>query len=75
MVTVEVFERLLHSRRDDQMISSKQVMDRLGYKDRGSFWELVHSQSIPHIRLNARVIKFPVAALNDWLRRRSSSVA
>ena len=59
---------------DDRFLSSKEVMGLLGYKDRSSFWNLVYSQGIPHIRLNARVIKFPTAALQAWLEKRSNFI-
>ena len=59
---------------DDRFLSSNEVMSLLGYKDRSSFWNLVCSQGIPHIRLNARVIKFPTAALQAWLEKRSNYV-
>ncbi len=57
------------------LLSSAEVMKTLGYKDRGSFWQLVYREGIPHVRLNARVIKFPEAGLHDWIRRRSSDAA
>ena len=50
-------------------------MTYLGYKDAGSFRELVYREGIPHIRFNARVIKFPIAGLDDWLNGRSSDAA
>ena len=59
----------------NQLLTSAIVMARLGYKDRGSFWQLVYREGIPHVRLNQRVIKFPSAGLEEWLRRRSSCAA
>ena len=58
-----------------RLLSSTEVMQRLGYNDRGSFWQLVYREGIPHVRLNSRVIKFPAAGLDDWLNRRSSDAA
>lgn len=56
----------------EQLLTSSAVMARLGYKDRGSFWQLVYREGIPHVRLNRRVIRFPSAGLEAWLQRRSS---
>lgn len=55
-----------------QLLSSNVVMAMLGYKDRGSFWQAVYREGIPHVRINARVIRFPVDGLDGWLRKRSS---
>lgn len=48
-------------------------MALLGYRDRGSFWSMVHSQGVPCVRINARVIRFPEAALADWIRLRQNA--
>ncbi|AOS46085.1 hypothetical protein Verru16b_03180 [Lacunisphaera limnophila] len=50
-------------------------MGILGYKARGSFWDMVYREGVPHVRVNARVIRFPEAALIEWIRRRSSDAA
>lgn len=55
------------------MLSSNEAMVQVGYKDRGSFWDLVYDQGIPHVRYNSRVIKFPRDGLDDWKRRRGSA--
>lgn len=53
-------------------LSSRDVMTRLGYRDRKSFWEAVHRQGIPCTRITARKIVFFEPLLNDWLARRTS---
>lgn len=53
------------------LIKSSEAMARLGYKDRGAFWDYVHKHAVPHIRLNARNIKFESAALDHFLSRRT----
>jgi len=56
------------------LLTSTETMLALGYKDRGAFWNMVYRESVPHVRLNARVIRFAAAALAEWIRRRSSDV-
>jgi len=53
------------------LLSSAVVMEMLGYRNRASFWQFVHSSGLPHIRLNARHIRFDSRALNAWLERRT----
>lgn len=60
---------------ENTLMSSNELMSLLGYKDRGSFWSLVYGKGIPHIRLNARVIKFERSAVDDWLRQRNTNAA
>lgn len=55
----------------NDLLKSKEVKARLGYKDNGAFWDLVHRQSIPCIRLNSKNIIFRRGAVDDWLRQRS----
>ncbi len=57
------------------LLKTAYVMQRLGYKDRGAFWDAVHRHRIPHVRINARNVKFPEAALEDWIRKRSIGCA
>ena len=61
-----------HSGNFGDLVKTHVAMQIVGYADKGSFWKLVYSQAIPHIRYNQRVIKFSRAALYDWLRKRSS---
>jgi hypothetical protein len=53
-------------------LSSTTVMARLGYspKNRAGFWIAVRRARIPFIRLNARNIRFPLMAFEDWLASR-----
>jgi hypothetical protein len=46
-------------------------MQRLGYANRGSFWQFVHLNGVPHIRLNSRTCKFDEAALERWIEQHS----
>ncbi len=56
----------------DGTLSSTTVMARLGYspKNRAGFWIAVRRAKIPFIRLNARNIRFPLMAFEDWLASR-----
>lgn len=56
----------------DGTLSSTTVMARLGYspKNRAGFWIAVRRARIPFIRLNARNIRFPLIAFEDWLASR-----
>lgn len=56
----------------DPMLSAKDVMARLGYSCRTTFWQFVKREGVPHVRLNARVIKFEAGPLEDWLEKRRS---
>jgi len=62
----------LSSQPNPRLLCSNEVMRRLGYRDRHSFWGLVYREAIPHVRLNRRVIKFPSDALEHWLQKRRS---
>jgi predicted DNA-binding transcriptional regulator AlpA len=50
---------------------SNEVMQLLGYGDRGAFWQFVRRSGLPHHRLNQRRILFERTALNAWLAARS----
>lgn len=55
-------------------LKSRDVMPRLGYKDRKSFWEAVYREGIPHTRISSRNIVFFEHQLNDWIAKRSTSM-
>ena len=57
---------------NNTMLSANEVMDRLGYRDRKNFWNLVRQERIPHVRLNARVIRFESGPLEEWIEKRRS---
>ena len=57
----------------NRMLSSSFVMKRLDYHCPKAFWRLVHAQGIPHVRYNARVIKFPEAGLEAWISEHRSA--
>lgn len=50
---------------------SSQVMQRLGFKSRSAFWQTVRTQGIPHVRVTAKHIVFPAAALERWVASRT----
>lgn len=56
----------------DHMLTANDVMPRFGYKSRRGFWEFVKREGVPHVRFNARVIKFEPGPLEDWLEKRRS---
>lgn len=69
--TLSIVTSRMHN--DNRMLTTAEVMALLGYRCPKAFWNLVYTQRVPHVRLNARVIRFPSAGLRDWLQRRSSS--
>lgn len=56
------------------MLDAAEVMKRFGYKDRTSFWQFVHKNKVPHVRFNARVIRFEAGPLEDWLANRRRGI-
>lgn len=42
------------------------VAKLLKIKER-AFWRLVHEQGLPHFRLNARVFRFLISDVQNWL--------
>ncbi len=56
----------------DDLMTSNEVMRRFGYKDRHAFWDFVRRKNVPHLRFNARVIRFERGPLEEWLQRRRS---
>jgi hypothetical protein len=65
-------ERIRQSAQND-LIPPGPVMAFFGYRNRPAFWEFVRRHGVPHIRVNARVIRFDPRALNAWLARRDTS--
>ena len=53
-------------------LKSRDVMPRLGFKDRKSFWEAVHREGIPHTRISTRNIVFFENSLVAWIASRST---
>jgi predicted DNA-binding transcriptional regulator AlpA len=53
------------------LLTSGQLMARLGYSSACAFWNFVHGSGLPFIRLSARKIVFEPAAVENWLRRHS----
>jgi len=54
------------------MLTSNEVMAMFGYKDRHAFWAFVRKKNVPHLRLNARVIRFEPGPLEEWKQKRRS---
>jgi predicted DNA-binding transcriptional regulator AlpA len=50
-------------------------MELLGYSPtrRSAFWQFVHSNHAPLIRVGRKKIMFSEQAVRDWLARRSST--
>ena len=57
----------------EHLLSSTVVMRRLGYRSRSAFWQFVHSNGVPCVRLGLRRIVFDRRQLEDWLERRSTT--
>ena len=55
----------------DNCVSTAEVMSLLNYRSRQSFWQAVHTQGIPFIRINCRRAVFPRAELMAWLKART----
>lgn len=72
---LDVIERNLSKVGQDEPaaehLKSRVVMRRLGFSSHAHFWAFVHRQGVPHIRLNARNIVFPRAALEHWESKRT----
>lgn len=49
------------------------AMTVLGYTSarRSAFWQFVHSNHVPHIRVGPKTIMFSEPVVADWLARRS----
>jgi len=56
--------------RINKPLDASRVMLLLGYNDRSAFWDSVHRNHIPHIRVSRRKIIFEALALNDWIDTR-----
>lgn len=57
-----------------QNFTSTEVMQRYRFSSRGKFWEFVHKQAVPHMRISAHTILFPRAALEQWEAKRSVGI-
>ena len=57
--------------RDDTM-KPDEVMRKLGYKDRKSFYAMAKAKGLPLVYLNTRVIRIPRAKYRAWLERRAA---
>ena len=58
----------------NDMLDSATVMERFGYRDRKSFWLSIHANKVPHVRFNARVIRFEAGPLEDWIAARRRGI-
>jgi|APCry1669189844_1035258.scaffolds.fasta_scaffold34262_2 predicted DNA-binding transcriptional regulator AlpA len=59
----------------DKILDADAVMMRLNYRDRSAFWDSVHRNHIPHIRISCRKILFEESTLNDWIDSRRVGAA
>jgi len=50
-------------------MTAKEVAAMLSLQQR-AFWDVVHRQGMPFIRLNARVIRFRIGDVNSWIESR-----
>jgi len=57
----------------ENTLSVKEVMQALGYRNATSFMQMARREKLPFFKINLSVYRFPVAGVNDWLRRRSNS--
>lgn len=48
-----------------RFLDSASVMSRFGYTNRSSFWQFVHSQGVPCVRLSGRHIVFDSLQVED----------
>jgi hypothetical protein len=55
---------------DRKLVNWEPVAERLGYKSKHGFWLAVHQLGIPHIRFNARRIRFVMSDVESWLKTR-----
>jgi excisionase family DNA binding protein len=56
-------------RRSDETeltVNWRPIANYLGVKER-AFWKLVHEQGLPNFRLNARLIRFRLSDVQNWL--------
>jgi hypothetical protein len=56
------------------LLDAAEVMKRFGYRDRKSFWLFIHRHKVPHVKFNARVIRFEAGPLEDWIAARRRGV-
>jgi predicted DNA-binding transcriptional regulator AlpA len=63
------------SNNTDRLRRPEEVMGRFDYYDRKAFLHFVHAHGVPHIRINARVLRFENSAIEAWLARRRVGVA
>lgn len=54
-----------------RFITHRQVMPLTGHTDPSAFWQFVHRNGVPFVRLGARRIVFEESALRAWIDSRS----
>jgi excisionase family DNA binding protein len=55
----------------NELLSSDEAATLCGYSHRNSFMRAVRNHAIPHIRFNARRIRFDREQLAEWMKRRT----
>ena len=56
---------------EDKLTDWKPIAQRLQLQER-AFWKLVHEQGLPGYKLNARVWRFRMSEVHDWLINRKT---
>lgn len=54
-----------------RFLNTEEAAELFGYTSKNAFMRFVRESGIPHIRLNARVIRFRHEALEHWLSKRA----
>jgi len=54
-----------------RMLTAQQVMPITHHTDPSAFWQFVHRNGVPFVRLGPRKILFEESALRAWLDSRS----
>jgi hypothetical protein len=55
-----------------RLLTPEEALERFGYKDRKSFFEMCRRRRIRIVRLNARVFRFDPTVIDAWIRRQAA---
>lgn len=55
---------------DSRFMRSAELQALLGYETRGGFWQAVHKNNLPFIRVSSRRALFDRKEVERWLRAR-----
>ena len=56
---------------DARFLTKENVKPITGHKDDSAFWQFVHRNGVPFVRLGARRIVFEESSLRAWLNSRT----